>query len=251
MEAHSEILTGKKIEVQNQSNLPIEFQNTNPLVIWSPFVSALVAIIAVSSQLISIVLTRRAQNQTINIQKRELKTQKDSLGIDKVTLENQYKSLELQQANLEKTIDTQKENLAIQRDAIKNSSLLEFSKRYDYIYFDLRQKVKKDEQYPIEDYYIRFWSLQQDEYISWLQGFLDDNAYKMFLKARKQEYLNKAVIIQGKLGYKEGFDLAQKELAGQTNKFFSFIYRVFTEKIDDIDNIMTKEKLEYKERNNK
>lgn len=244
-----------------QQEIPLEQGIQNPIIIWSPTISAVVAIVAVFSQLISIMLTYIAQRKSITIQQREVDTlkkalqaQENSLKLEKETLKNQDISLEIQRNNLEETIRAQRENLIIQRDAIKNASLLEFSKRYDYIYFELRQKVK-NKQYPIEDYYTRFWSLQQDEYISWLQGFLDNNAYKMFLKARKQEYSNRdkpeEIILEGGLKYREGFHLAQEKLGGQTSKFFSFMFRIFTEERGEIDNIMRKEKEEYIERNSK
>lgn len=250
MTIRQEILLGQVS--QNQNNVSTISQNPHPLVIWSPTISAVVAVIAVVSQAYSVWLTIKTQEKSIAIQEREVKTLKESIKDQKKAQDTQEESLKIQRSELAETIKAQSNNLQIQEynlyiqeKAIRSASLLEFNKRYDYIYFELRKKVENEE-YPIQDYYIRFWTLQQDKYISWIQGFLDDDVYENFLIARRNEYFDKEkTIIKNGENYEQGFKFAKDQLAKESTKFFSFMFRILNETSIDIKTIMIQEQDRY------
>lgn len=230
---------------QNNNNLSVTSQNPHPLVIWSPTISALVAIIALVCQVFSVYLTIKAQRKSIEEQKQAIKEQKQAIKDQRTTINIQTSNLESQKDYkdyLDKTLSFQRNNLKIQEKAIRNASLLEFNKRYDFICFELRKKLDNGE-YPIEDYCLRFWTLQQDQYISWIEGFLDDYIYETFMKTRRKEYSEREqkIFINGK-DYEYGFNLAKDKLGGETNRFFSFMFRILNEISIDIETIMFQEK---------
>ena len=223
---------------QNNNDLSVTSPNSHPLVIWSPTISALVSIIALICQVYSI----KEKKQAIKEQKQAIKEQKEALKIQNNALTIHNNVFETQKNNLNKTLDSQRNNLEIQKQTIRNASLLEFNKRHDFICFELRPKVEKGE-YPIEDYCLRFWTLQQDQYISWIEGFLDDYIYETFMKTRRKEYSarDKNKFINGK-DYEYGFNLAKDKLGGETNRFFNFMFRILNETSIDIETIIIQEK---------
>ena len=227
---------------QNENNLSVTSENPHPLVIWSPTIAALVAIIASVSQVYSVYVTIKGEQKAIKEQKQAIEEQRKAINIQKNVLNIQKSDFKIQKDYLDETIALQKNNLEIQEKAIKNASLLEFNKRYDFICFELRKKLENGE-YPLEDYYLRFWTLQQDQYISWIEGFLDDYIYETFMKTRRKEYSerDKKFLINGK-DYEYGFNLAKDKLGGETNRFFSFMFRILNEISIDIETIMIQER---------
>jgi len=142
------------------------------------------------------------------------------------------RSLELQKANL-------KAQIKLQRDLTTR----EFNKLYDEIRFETSQKVTSG-QYKYEEYVLRFWNLQIDQYLAWIQGYVPDLNYQMWMKnlrAAYQDAREKEKLYTGE-SYRYGYGQAKKELEEQAAIFFEFIERIHNENETAVQEIMNQHK---------
>ncbi|MDJ0724571.1 MAG: hypothetical protein QNJ38_05610 [Prochloraceae cyanobacterium] len=131
------------------------------------------------------------------------------------------RSLEVQKANL-------KAQIKLQRDLTTR----EFNKLYDEIRFETSQKVSNG-QYNYEEYVLRFWNLQLDQYLAWIQGYVPNINYQMWMKNLRSAYQDreeKEKLYKGE-SYRYGYGQAKKELESQAPSFFVFIEKIHNQEV--------------------
>lgn len=142
------------------------------------------------------------------------------------------RSLEVQKANL-------KAQIKLQRDLTTR----EFNKLYDEIRFEISQRVTSG-QYNYDEYVLRFWNLQLDQYLAWIQGYVPDINYQMWMKnlrAAYQDSQEKEKLYTGE-SYRYGYGKAKQELEEQAVHFFEFIEKIHNKKETAVKEIMTQHK---------
>lgn len=137
----------------------------------------------------------------------------------------------------------QKESLKAQIKIQRNTTTREFNKMYDEIRFELSQRVING-QYNYEEYVLRFWNLQLDQYLSWIQGYIPDITYEVWMKNLRTAYQDaqeKEKLYKGE-SYRYGYQVAKKEFQEQAESFFEFLDKVQTEKDTPVKEIMKQQR---------
>lgn len=95
--------------------------------------------------------------------------------------------------------------------------------RYDRIAFDAKHAVKtRDEAL---DYYVRFWSLQWDQFEFWEDGVIGKERYGFWMSCRNQEWgMNESVV---GVSYRDGWAWAVDHQGWRGNGFYTHMQKVF------------------------
>jgi hypothetical protein len=138
------------------------------------------------------------------------------------------KNLLLAQQNIQQSRELQQENLRLTRDSKKVDILIQTTQRYVDIWEKLKAVEERETAEDATKLYMRFWSLQREQYRYWCMGFIDDSDYKLWLQYRHKECGTAKPI--GGLTYRTGAEMALDFIAHK--EFSQLIRHVLDGEID-------------------
>jgi hypothetical protein len=95
--------------------------------------------------------------------------------------------------------------------------------RYMDTVFDAKMLVKEGK-VKGEDYYLKFWNLQIDQFQYWTLGYIETEIYRYWMQCRHRESERNETL--GGISYDAGWKLAQEQLCPPP-AFVEFMTKVF------------------------
>lgn len=93
----------------------------------------------------------------------------------------------------------------------QNETVVEFNRRYEKLWEYIHDKSsQKEHEFDTENLIRRYWSLQLDQYQAWCRGFVPDEQYRYWLKAREADFSAQTKI--GDQPYSESARIAQQSI---------------------------------------